>query len=73
LSWAENYIDQLDPLTTTARNPDQWAEPRGYLYSDEATLKALLLRVTGFDGHLPRKLISSPLDDNDHDVSDDEC
>ena len=56
LDWATNYVDQLDPLSATPRNPDQWPEPRSYVYSDEDALKRMLLRVTGFDGHPTRKL-----------------
>ena len=56
LDWATNYVDQLDPLSATPRNPDQWPEPRSYVYSDEDALKRMLLRVTGFDGHQAPKL-----------------
>jgi hypothetical protein len=58
LSWAENYVDQLDPLAAAPRNPDQWPEPGHYVSSDEAGLKNLLLRVTGFDGRTAQKLDS---------------
>jgi hypothetical protein len=56
LEWAENYVDQLDPLTAIQHNPDQWPEPTNYVYADESSLKNLLLRVTGFDGRTAHKL-----------------
>jgi hypothetical protein len=65
LNWAENYVGQLDPLTPTPRNPDQWPEPRGYVHSDEAAFKALLLRVTGLDGRMAQKLDNIDAGQND--------
>ena len=56
LEWAENYVDQLDPLTPTVHNPDQWPEPTNYVHADESALKTLILRVTGFDGRTAQKL-----------------
>jgi hypothetical protein len=74
LQWAENYIEQIDPLTATPRNPDQWPEHKGYVCADEAAFKNLLLRVTGFDGHTAQKLnyidacqSDDSLDDDDDD------
>jgi len=37
LEWAAAYIDQLDPLSATARNPDQLPEPTHYYHSDDGT------------------------------------
>jgi hypothetical protein len=56
LDWAAAYVDQLDPLSETARNPDQHPEPDRYYRSDEEALKKTLLRLFGFDGRTPFKL-----------------
>jgi hypothetical protein len=56
LDWAIAYVDQLDPLLETARNPDQLPEPTHYYHSDEDALKKTLLRLFGFDGRTPSKL-----------------
>ena len=56
LDWAAAYADQLDPLSETARNPDQLPEPDRYCRSDEEALKKTLLRLFGFDGRTPSKL-----------------
>jgi hypothetical protein len=56
LDWAAAYVDQLDPLSGTARNPDQLPEPTHYYRSDEDALKKTLLRLFGFDGRTPPKL-----------------
>jgi hypothetical protein len=56
LDWAAAYIDQLDPLSDSARNPDQLPEPTHYYRSDEETLKKTLLRLFGFDGRAPSML-----------------
>lgn len=33
LEWATNYVDQLEPLSNVRKNPDQWPEPRSYVYA----------------------------------------
>jgi hypothetical protein len=52
LDWAAAYVDQLDPLSETARNPDQLPEPTHY----EDALKKKLLRLFGLDGRTSPKL-----------------
>jgi len=56
LDWATEYVDQLDPLIAKPLNPDLWPERSSYVSADVHGLKALLLRLTGFDGRLHRKL-----------------
>jgi hypothetical protein len=56
LDWAASYVDQLDPLSGTSRNPDQLPEPDRYCRCDEDALKKTLLRLFGFDGRTPPKL-----------------
>jgi hypothetical protein len=56
LDWATAYVDQLDPLSETPRNPDQLPEPDRYYRSDDDELKKTLLRFFGFDGRIPSKL-----------------
>jgi hypothetical protein len=50
LDWAEGYIDQFDPLSKTALDPDQLPEPSSYYRGDDEPLKKLLLRLIGVDG-----------------------
>ena len=56
LDWADAYVDQLDPLSGTSRNPDQFPEPGRYCRSDEDAIKKTLLRLFGFDGRTAPKL-----------------
>ena len=56
LLWAEVYVDQLNPLSTTPRNPDQQRDHLPYWKSDEEALKKLLFRLFGCDDELPCKL-----------------
>jgi F0F1-type ATP synthase epsilon subunit len=72
LEWAENYVDQLDPLTAIPRNPDQWPEPTDYVNADEAALKKLLLRVTGFDGRTAQKLDNIKAGEREESLDDDD-
>jgi len=55
LTWAEQYADQLNPLSTTPSNPDQQRERSFYGASGEAMLKQLLLRVSGCDNEMAWK------------------
>jgi F0F1-type ATP synthase epsilon subunit len=72
LEWAENYVDQLDPLTAIQHNRDQWPEPSDHAYADEVALKKLLLRVSGFDGLIAQKLDNFDLDAGHADDSSDD-
>jgi hypothetical protein len=56
LDWAANYVEQIDPLSETDRNPDQLPEPTHYNRLDEEALKKTLLRLFGFDGRSSSKL-----------------
>jgi hypothetical protein len=55
LDWASAYVDQLDPLSATPRDPDQLPEPN-YYRSDDDALKKTQLRLFGFDCRTPFKL-----------------
>jgi hypothetical protein len=59
LEWATNYVDQLDPLSNVRKNPDQWPEPRSYVYADDNAMKRWLVRLSGFDGQETRKLATN--------------
>jgi hypothetical protein len=69
LEWAAAYIDQLDPLSATARNPDQLPEPTHY-HSDDEALKKTLLRLFGFDGRTPPKLTNQSQADGQENADD---
>ncbi len=56
LLWAEKYVDQLDPLSSTPRNPVQQRERSPYWNSEEQDLKHLLSRFFGCERSLPWKL-----------------
>jgi hypothetical protein len=60
-SGAEQYADQLDPLSTVRSNPDQQRERSYYGSSGESLLKQLLLRLSGCDNkmHWKRPLLSA--------------
>ena len=48
LAWTEHYIDQLDPLTPTPRDPDLQESRQPYYYGREDTrTKEALLRLAG--------------------------
>jgi hypothetical protein len=64
LDWATAYVDQLDPLSASPRNPDQGPTRPDYPYPNEDAFKRLLLRVTGFDGRPGPKLATT---ENDRD------
>jgi len=67
LDWAMAYVDQLDPLSETPRNPDQLPEPTTYYRGDEESLKRVLLRLFVFDGHISSKPMSQPDDEESAD------
>ena len=56
LDWAADYVDQLDPLSSSQPDPDQGPEPTDYPRMNEEAFRSLLLRVAGFDGRIARKL-----------------
>jgi hypothetical protein len=56
LDWAAAYVDQLDPLSGTSRNPDQLPEPDRYCRSAGDSFNKTLLRFFGFDGRTSPKL-----------------
>jgi len=47
LDWAERYIDQMDPLASAPRNPDQQQNDSNYYRADEETFKASIQRLLG--------------------------
>jgi hypothetical protein len=55
LSWAEAYVEQLDPLTVTDRNPDQSGGET--YYSTEEKLKESIRRLIGADWNESSKLL----------------
>jgi hypothetical protein len=69
LDWASAYVDQLDPLSVTPRDPDQLPEPNYYRSYDDA-LKKTQLRLFGFDGHTSSKLMLAA---NDQENDDEEA
>jgi hypothetical protein len=74
LDWAAAYVDQFDPLSETARSPDQLPEPTHYYRSDKEALKKTLLRIFGFDGRTASKLThqskANGLEDEDEEDED---
>ncbi len=56
LNWAEKYVDQLNPLSHTVRNPDQQRDRSIYWKANEEALKNLLFRLFGCEAELPCKL-----------------
>jgi hypothetical protein len=74
LRWAEQYVDQLNPLSTTPRNPDQQREHSVYWKADEEALKKQLFRLFGCENELPCKLAPDPTDANENESeNEDEC
>ena len=57
LLWAEQYVDQLDPLSATPRNPDQQRDRSPYWNSGEQELKNLLARFLSCERAPPWKLM----------------
>jgi hypothetical protein len=73
LDWATAYVDQLDPLSVSPHNPDQGPEATDYPRMNEDAFRSLLLRVTGFDGRIARKLRNPEVHcDDQSDEEDDE-
>jgi hypothetical protein len=72
LDWAAAYVDRLDPLSETARNPDQLPEPTRYYHSDNEALKNTLLRFFGFDGRTSPKLTHQSQPDG-QEIADEEA
>jgi hypothetical protein len=74
LDWAAAYVDQLDPLSASPRNPDQGPEPTDYPRMNEDAFRSLLLRATGFDGRIARKLRNAEVhcDDESDEEGDEE-
>jgi hypothetical protein len=56
LLWAEQYVDQLNPLSSTPDNPDQQHHGSGYWNSGEREPKDFFIRFFGFDAIQPPKL-----------------
>jgi len=77
LYWAEKYVDQLNPLSRTVRNPDQQRDRSIYWKANEEALKNLLFRLFGCENELPCKLTpescssSVPMEESEHEFDDD--
>jgi hypothetical protein len=71
LLWAEQYADQLDPLSSTPRNSDQQRDRSPYWNSGEQELKNLLSRLLSCERSPPWKL-TGDLSANCADESEDD-
>jgi len=61
LAWAERYINQLDPLHPTPRDPDL-QDPRPHYYADtDKHFTSALLRLSGASWETAQKLLGSDL------------
>ncbi len=66
-AWAQGYVDQLDPLHTTARNTDL-LEDR-YAWRAHSEWQQGVSRIAGFEGQRSWKIVGN---DNDQDAEDDD-
>lgn len=71
LAWAEHYIDQLDPLTPTPRDPILAQPQRAYYGVEETTMKNALLRLAGAAWDSSVKLAAVDTDVRDTESEDD--
>jgi hypothetical protein len=72
LLWAEEYLDQLNPLSFAPRNPNHQRDHSPYWKSDEEALKKLLLRIFGCDERLPWKVTPESSADSAHEPTEDD-
>jgi hypothetical protein len=73
LSWAEHYLNQLDPLHAEARDPDLQHERSPYSYSsDEKRPQLELQRLIGHHWESTLKLVAAPSNTDDGPEIDDD-
>jgi len=72
LAWAEQYIDQLDPLSAADHDSDLTPERSYYSDSDRDRLQGELRRLSGHTWERASKLVAEPTESNDEPTADED-